>query len=285
MYAITGITGQVGSIVARTLRGHGKDVRAIVRNAAKGAALEKEGFGIALADMGDAAALGRAFADTEGVFILLPPVFDPAPGFTESRRVIAAVREALEAARPPKVVCLSTVGAQATQANLLQQLRLLEQALGTLPVPVTFLRAAWFIDNAAWDVGAARESGVVPSFLQPLDRAIPMVAAADVGRTAAELLQQDWQGHRVVELEGPRRLSPNDLAAGFARVLGREVRTETVPRAKWEALFRQQGMKNPEPRIQMLDGFNEGWIDFEGGAAATVKGMVTLDAVLQMLAR
>ena len=26
------------------------------------------------------------------------------------------------------------------------------------------------------------------------------------------------------------------------------------------------------PRIQMLDGFNEGWIAFEGGAAESRKG-------------
>jgi hypothetical protein len=27
-------------------------------------------------------------------------------------------------------------------------------------------------------------------------------------------------------------------------------------------------MKNPTPRIQMLDGFNEGWIEFESGEQA-----------------
>ena len=30
-------------------------------------------------------------------------------------------------------------------------------------------------------------------------------------------------------------------------------------------------MKNPIPRIRMLDGFNEGWIDFDGGAQARKK--------------
>lgn len=39
-------------------------------------------------------------------------------------------------------------------------------------------------------------------------------------------------------------------------------------------------MKNPEPRMQMLDGFNEGWIDFEGGEAGSRKGKVTLKTVL-----
>jgi uncharacterized protein YbjT (DUF2867 family) len=154
--------------------------------------------------------------------------------------------------------------------------------LGTLPLPITFLRAAWFMENSAWDVASARTTGVVPSFLYPLDKPLPMVATADVGQVAAELLQENWQGKRVVELEGAR-LTPNDVAAGFARVLGREVRMQVVPRATWESLFKAQGMKNPTPRIQMLDGFNEGWIDFESDARATRKGSVPLDSVLREL--
>jgi NAD(P)H dehydrogenase (quinone) len=56
-----------------------------------------------------------------------------------------------------------------------------------------------------------------------------------------------------------------------------------VPRENWESLFRSQGMKNTEPRIQMLDGFNEGWIEFEGKQAGSRKGNVALDMVLRTL--
>jgi NAD(P)H dehydrogenase (quinone) len=104
-----------------------------------------------------------------------------------------------------------------------------------------------------------------------------MVATADIGRVAAELLEENWNGHRVVELEGPRRVTPLEIAATFSELLGRDVRAEVVPRDSWETLFLSQGMKNPEPRIQMLDGFNEGWIEFEGGS---LKGDVELKTVL-----
>ena len=282
MFAITGITGQVGGAVARALIANGQRVRAVVRDAAKGAAWARKGCEVAVADLDDAAALRKAFADVEGVFFLLPPVFDPSSDFGEARRVIAAVREALDAVRPAKVVSLSTIGAQALQPNLLQQHQLQEESLGSLPLPITFLRAAWFMENAAWDVAPARATGVIPSFLYPSDKPVPMVATEDVGRVAAELLQETWQGKRVVELEGAR-LAPNDVAAAFARVLGRDVRTEVVPRATWDALFKSQGMKNAGPRARMLDGFNEGWIDFEGDASSIRKGTVSLDTVLQAL--
>lgn len=282
MFAITGITGQVGGAVARALIDSGQRVRAVVRDAEKGAAWARKGCEVAVADLNDAAALKKAFTGAQGVFFLLPPVFDPSPDLGEARRVIVAVREALDAARPAKVVSMSTIGAQALQPNLLLQHQLQEKSLGTLPLPITFLRAAWFMENAAWDVAPARTTGVIPSFLYPLDKPVPMVAIEDIGRAAAELLQETWQGTRVVELEGAR-LAPNDVAAAFSRVLGRDVRMEAVPRATWEALFTSQGMKNPVPRAQMLDGFNEGWIDFEGDASSTRKGTVSLDTVLQAL--
>jgi NAD(P)H dehydrogenase (quinone) len=53
------------------------------------------------------------------------------------------------------------------------------------------------MENCHWDVAPARETGVVPSFLQPLDKPVPMVATADVGKLAAGLLQEKWEGHRV----------------------------------------------------------------------------------------
>lgn len=42
-------------------------------------------------------------------------------------------------------------------------------------------------------------------------------------------------------------------------------------------------MKNPLPRRQMLDGFNEGWIEFESGEARSRKGRVDLESVLHVL--
>ncbi len=282
MYAITGITGQVGGAVARTLLAAGLPVRAVMRDAAKGEIWAQRGCEVAVADIGDATALTAAFQGADGGFVLLPPSFDPQPGFPEVRAILAALRSALEAARPGRVVCLSTIGAQATETSILSQLGLMEEALGDLPVPTAFLRPAWFMENAAWDVAPARDTGVITSFLQPLEKPVPMVATADVGRLAAEVLQQSWSGRRVVELEGPRRVSPNDIAAALGRLLGRPVRIDATPRDGWADLFRRQGMGNPEPRIRMLDGFNAGWIAFEG---EPIKGRVELETVLGDLVR
>ena len=283
MFAITGITGNVGGEVARNLLAGGQPVRAVVRDLLKGEAWAKRGCDLVCAEINDTAALTAAFKGSEGVFVLVPPNFDPSPDFREARATAATLSSALDAARPGKVVYLSTIGAQATHSNLLSQHTIIEQALGELSLPIAFLRPGWFMENSAWDVASATKNGVIQSFLQPLDKPVPMVATADIGRVAAELLRETWSGHRIVELEGPRRVTPNEIAATFANLLGRPVRVEVVPRETWESLFKSQSMGNPTPRIQMLDGFNEGWIEFQGGHAGPRKGNVTLETVLRTL--
>jgi NAD(P)H dehydrogenase (quinone) len=283
MFAITGITGNVGGQVARNLLDAKQAVRGVVRDVLKAKYWAECGCALAGADINDAAALTAAFKGAEGVFVLVPPNFDPSPDFREARATAAALSSAIDAARPGRVVHLSTIGAQATHSNLLSQHTIIEQALRKLTVPISFLRPAWFMENSSWDVAPAIKSGVISSFLQPLDKPVPMVATADIASTAAELLQETWDGHRTVELEGPHRVTPVEIAETFANLLGRAVRVEAVPRETWEALFKSQGMKNPTPRIQMLDGFNEGWIEFESGEAGSRKGRVTLETVLRTL--
>lgn len=280
MYAVTGITGQVGGAVARTLLAHHQAVRAVVRDATRAAPWRDLGADVAVAGLDDAPALARAFADTLGVFVMLPANFDPAPGLAQTRALIGAIARALQRARPPRVVVLSTIGAQATQENLLTQLGLLEDAVGALPLDVRFIRPAWFMENALWDVAPARDTGVVDAYLQPVGRPIPMVATEDVGRTAAEMLMSPGQGPRVVELEGPAPVSPADIAAELGMLLGRPVQARPIPRTEWEARFRQQGARHPGPRARMLDGFNEGWLRFEGVAR---RGTVPLTTVLRKL--
>lgn len=283
MYAITGITGKVGGALARALLDANQPVRAVLRDPLKAQAWEALGCEVAIAEMNDAAALTRAFAGAQGVFILPPSDFDPEPHFPEATAVIAAVSTAIAEAQPQRVVCLSTIGAQAEQTNLLTQRSLMEQALSKLDVPVTFLRPGWFMENAAWDVASARDEGLIHSFLQPLDKSVPMIATADVGNAAATLLQQHWQGKRIVELDGPH-VSPDDIADAFSVIMGHSVQARVVPKDTWDGLFRSQGMQHPTARIRMLDGFNEGWIAFEAGGTERLVGSTSLSTVLTQLA-
>src|SRR5260370_30367936 len=189
MYAVTGITGKVGGTVAKTLLATGKTVRAVVRGEAKGRPGADKGCEVAIASIGDADALTAAFAGADGVFLMTPPDYDPEPGFPQTQANAIAIEKAIVAARPDKVVFLSTVGAQVSEPNLLNNSKMTEEMLRKSPVPVAFLRAGWIMENTSWDVEAAR-NGVMPSFLHPLDHVIPIVATADIGRTPSTLPQE-----------------------------------------------------------------------------------------------
>ena len=201
MIAVTGVTGKVGGAVAQRLLAAGSKVRAMVRDEQKGEEWKRKGCEIAVADIHDAESLKKAFAGVEGVFVMAPPVFDPKPGFPEAKSMAAALRAAMEATRPGRVVYLSTIGAQSTRENLLTQHTLIEKELRGIGVPITFLRPGWFMENFSWDVAPASEKGVIPSFLYPLNKGFPMVATEDIGRVAAELLgergrEREWRSWR-----------------------------------------------------------------------------------------
>jgi len=171
MYAIMGITGQVGSATARHLLRNGQRIRAIVRDRAKAAAWAARGAEVAIADWADAAALTDAFSGVEGVFAMLPANFAPSPDFAEPRALVQTLTAALRQAQPPKVVALSSIGAQHDRnLGLITQLHLLESALDTLRMPRAHVRAAWVMENIRADVALAQGEARLPSHLQPLER-------------------------------------------------------------------------------------------------------------------
>lgn len=287
MYAVMGITGKVGGALASTLLESGSRVRGIVRDAGKAAAWKERGAEIAVADYDDVAALSAAFSGVDGVFVMIPPNFAPAPGFPETERTLTAIYDALAKARAKKGVYLSSIGAeQKSGTGLIMQTRMLEERFGDLPMQHVFLRAGWFMENFAGDVASARSEGKIYSHLQPLDRRVPMVATEDIGKAGAEVLcQQDWEGTRRIEVAGPRDYSPLDVAEDFSEAVGRKVEAVVVPRDQWIKSFVAQGMPADRtgPRAEMVDGFNSGLIHFGVPETENYVGATELCTVLKSL--
>ena len=287
MFAVMGVTGQVGGAVADRLLSRGEQIRAVVRNPEKAKRWKARGAEIAIADYDDARALRQALNGAEGVFVMMPPNFAPTPGFPEARTTLTSIHTALSAVLPAKAVYLSSIGSEQTSGvGLITSTHLLEGQLRSLPIASVFLRAAWFMENFASDVKPAREQGKFFSYLQPLDHRFPMVATEDIGRTAADLLLDQWSENRIVELAGPREYSPLDIAGAFASVLGREVEAAAVARETWVKRFVEQGMPEDRtaPRIEMIESFNSGWIHFGVPGTEHVTGTTELTTVLQTLA-
>src|ERR1700742_3344511 len=114
MFLVMGITGKVGGATAKHLLAQGKEIRALVRSREKTSGWAKQGVELIDGDWNDAAAIRRALKGVDGAFVMLPAVWTPSPDFKEAKGVIANYVEALTKAAPPRVVGLSSMGANRT---------------------------------------------------------------------------------------------------------------------------------------------------------------------------
>jgi NAD(P)H-binding len=114
MYVVMGITGRVGGTIARHLLKQGKQVRALVRNREKAAKWADQGVELVDGDWNNATAIAAALEGVEGAFVMLPAVWAPSPDYKEAKDVIANYVEALTKVVPPRVVALSSMGANRT---------------------------------------------------------------------------------------------------------------------------------------------------------------------------
>ena len=145
MFLVMGITGKVGGATAEHLLAHGKEVRALVRNREKASTWANRGVELVDGDWNDLAAIERALKGVEGAFVMLPAVWAPSPDYKEAKGVIANYVEALTKAAPPRVVALSSMGANRTSGlGMITALSLLEQGFRDLISPIAFVRAGGF---------------------------------------------------------------------------------------------------------------------------------------------
>jgi len=282
MFTVMGITGHVGGAIAENLLAAGRKVRGVVRNPEKAKDWSARGVELVESSYDDAAGLTRAFQGAEGVFAMIPPDFAPEPGLPQQKRTVAAIREALEQAKPGKAVFLSSIGSeQSSGLGLITSTHLLEEATRTLPIPVAYLRAGSFMENWLPAIDHIRSTGEMPFFYAPLDRKYPLVATRDIGLAGAKVLQESWTGVRLLEVEGPE--GGTDLyetAAAFGRAMGRDVKAVQLPEAAWQSVLEAMGM--PANRtglyVEMVKSFNSGWIHFGNPGTEKFHGPTTIEA-------
>src|ERR1700730_6834246 len=167
MFLVMGITGKVGGATAEHLLARGKEVRALVRDREKAASWANQGVELVDGDWNDSAAIEGALEGVEGAFVMLPAVWAPAPDYKEAKGVIANYVDALTKAAPPRVVALSSMGANRTSAlGMITALSLLERGFRDLVSPIAFVRAGGFFENFLYGLQVA-QSGTLPVYHNP----------------------------------------------------------------------------------------------------------------------
>jgi uncharacterized protein YbjT (DUF2867 family) len=284
MFVVLGANGRAGGETARALIESRKPVRVVLRRPEQAESWTKLGVEVAIGSIEDVPGLATAMRGAEGGFVLCPPPTSGDP-YGHANEVGSALAAAVRQARLAKVVALSSIGAQhRTGTGVIATLNSLEKHLEAAAPSTTFLRPGYFVESWGDVAAAAMADGVLPSFLEPAQK-IPMVSATDVGRTAAGLLGDDFTGKRIVELRGPQDWSANDVAAAFAKVLGRPVATAFVPPEARGAVLAEAGVPRElaDALLGMYDGIASGKVETEAGTEQRRGSVALADAVARML--
>jgi uncharacterized protein YbjT (DUF2867 family) len=263
MIAITGATGNTGSVIAETLLARGEKVRVIGRDAGRLARFAGKGAETFAADVSDANALAKAFEGATGVYAMVPPNLSAADVRAYQERVTDALAAAIKKAAVPNVVALSSFGADKTEkTGPVLGLRNLEQKLnGIAGLNAIYLRAGYFMENLLPQAAVIRNFGFVGGPLRP-DLRLPMIATRDVGATAAELLlQQDFNGKQARELLGQRDVAYDEIASVIGKAIGKpDLAYTQLPAQQLKPTFVQMGMSESmaDLLLEMSEALNTG---------------------------
>ncbi|MGG6892472.1 NmrA family NAD(P)-binding protein [Rhizobium sp. BR 315] len=288
MHVILGATGKVGRTTVASLRDAGVPIRAVLRDPAKAQAFSDLGCEIAIADLNDHQALVAAMNGASAVQVICPVDVRVEHAYSKMLVTIEALGEALAAANPPLVLAISDYGAeQSSGTGVTMIFHALEARLRKLQSRLIFLRSAEHMENWARLAKAAAGSGVLPSFYHPLTKLLPTVSAFDVGSIAAELLQEKWDAKlRIVHAEGPRRYTPNDVAAAIGLLAGRDVVARPLPETEWQTALMRAGLSESyaELLVELYTAHNAGKIDAESDVGQIRRGRTELlDALRPLL--
>jgi uncharacterized protein YbjT (DUF2867 family) len=229
MFVVAGVTGRTGKVVAETLLAQSLPVRVIVRDEKKGEAWRARGAEVAIAEMKDVKALTQALRGASGAYLLSPPAMEITDLATHAKELAAALKTAVAESGVKHVVFLSSIGVQLTSGTgPIVALRPIEEALGSLKTHVTFLRAGYFMENLLANLHPMKEQGVLPAMFDA-ERKVEMVATADIGALAAELLRAGTSAPKVVELSGPAQATLSQAAKVFSDALRKPIALAPVP--------------------------------------------------------
>ena len=246
MYAITGVTGHVGSATARELLARGMEVRAVVRDPAKRGSWEEQGAEVAVADSRRSGSTGAGAAGQRGAFIMMP-TFETADD-AEHRRLADSIAGAVADSGVPHVVLLSSIGAELVDGTgPIRWLHHLEDGLSRTGAVVSVIRS-WHFQEKVEDSARRRARGRhLPGLRRGRRR--PHADGGHARHRQGSPRRRSWhhRGSEVIDLHGPE-YTEREVADQLAATLGKPLEVLAVPRAGWVDAMLEAGLPAPFAR-------------------------------------
>src|ERR1700730_6485044 len=263
-FVVTGAAGHVSKPLTERLLARGHDVTVVGRNPKNLEGLLGRGAETAIGDMSDVRFLTETFRGADGLYLMLPPMWDSDDQKKQSVQYAKNFSTAIRAAGVKNVVFLSSYGAhRLDDAGAISGCGLAEVVLNDLDaVNVLSLRVGYFYSNLLLSLDLVKTSGHMGNMFTIPDGTFTVVDTDDIARVTAEALDTlnfKGQSYRYVisDLTGTDEI---------ASLIGKEI---GVPDLRW-LKFPAADMK----RALLSFGFAE------GAANSYIEMFTTLDTGL-----
>lgn len=232
---VLGATGQQGGAVARALRSTSRPVRAMVRHLEGEAAQALAGIGVDLVrgDFSDVSSVREAIAGVAGIFSVQPNSGIPGSGITNEDEVRFGklVADLAVDARVNHLLysSASIISRAPTGIANLDCKREIEEHVRSLPIATTIVRPATFMELLArGDFWSGRDN--FSFFIDP-DQPIELIAAEDIGRIAAAILDNpDRFVGQAINIAGDE-VTGLQIQNALGSAFGRPIRYRRFPDA------------------------------------------------------
>jgi uncharacterized protein YbjT (DUF2867 family) len=264
---VTGATGKLGPHVVAALVRRGEQVRALVRDPERAAAVLSPEAELVPGEFADTAVVAREIAAVDAMLLLTPHGPD-----------MAAVQNGLidlAAKVGTRVVKVSgtSSGIRADGPDACRQHFESEQHLATAGVPWSVLCPNGFMQTLVVAMaGMIRERGIIAN---PLGSAgISLVDCADVGEAAAAVLADPAQDGRHHVLTGPAAPTYTEIAATIEEETGMAVGVVDVTPQQAGDAARARGLGDWEAGhlMEMLEMFRSGASEYVTDDVRTLTG-------------
>ena len=218
---VTGATGNNGSALIQNLIAIGADVRALVHDESKAQGLRDAGVEVVVGDYLLPETLDAAFDGVSKVFLVTPLSPDAAKMAGNS---IAAAKRAGKphivrlSERTPEPASAVRTGVSHAEVNA---------ELESSGLPYTSLRPTFYMQNTMLAAQSIASDGMI--YMPFEDESLNMVDMRDVIETAVKILTTEGHEGQTYILTGPAAISFHDVASGFSKALGKEVKYVNVP--------------------------------------------------------
>ncbi|MCF2129134.1 SDR family oxidoreductase [Strepomyces sp. STD 3.1] len=213
---VVGATGSIGRLVVAEAVARGHEVRALVRDAVKGAQVLPEEAELVVGDVTRPDTLTEAVAGVDAIVLTLGSfgAADSSPEAVDYGGV-RAVLLALQGQRPHVTLMTSigVTGRGSAYGHLLEWKRRSERLVRASGLSHTIVRPGWFDMNGPDDHRPAFRQGDRNRSGGPADGAI---ARSQIARVLVETLTVPAAAGRTFELVAERGDAPDDLAPLFA---------------------------------------------------------------------